>query len=87
MIKARTFLGQVVVTVTDVEKCSNFDFVSNNHQRLNWSKNKIGTIAGRSETFILPQEFIEMGRNELIMVVKSNSGKTQDTVQFSFEGI
>lgn len=75
---------QVNLIFRDVKQCSNFDITSSTYQTETYKRKKIGTEGNRSGSFTIPKRFIDGGVNSISIVVRSNSGKTQDNVEVQF---
>jgi hypothetical protein len=87
-LEVNTKGGQLNLVFSDVRYCSNFDILKANGdvvdykiQKLDASDKQYGPWFG-SRT--IPSRFIDWGRNEVIVVVKSNSGKTSETITVKF---
>jgi hypothetical protein len=77
--------GQVNVVFHDVVNCSNFDILAANGQDIGYSNKKLqGQPNSRAGSFTIPKGLIDSGFNSIQVVVKSNTGKTSDTINVMF---
>ncbi len=75
----------VTLVFRNVAKCSNFDILGANGEQIDYENKKLGGNDGnRSGSFTLPSSLIDHGRNSVLVVVKSNSGKTSNKIRLSF---
>jgi hypothetical protein len=76
---------QLNLVFTGVRYCSNFDIVSANGQSVGYDNKKLqGSEGNRYASFTLPKRVIELGYNNIVVVVKSNSGKHSDWIRLHF---
>lgn len=72
---------QLNLVFSNVVDCSNFDIVSANGARVNYTNKKLGGVnRARSGSFTIPGSLIDAGSNTIRVLLKSNSGKTSDTI-------
>lgn len=79
---------QLNLVFSGVEKCSNFDILSANGMSANYDDKKIpGNNGDRGGSFTLPKRVIDLGYNNIKVVVRSNTGKTSDTIRLRFREV
>ena len=88
-IKTQVNNGKLNIVFNKVENCSNFDILNSNGDKVAYDNQKIQQNASgsRSGSFTLPKRVIDLGTNTVYIQVKSNSGKTSDTVAIRFFAI
>lgn len=75
---------QVNLVFRNIRKCSNFDIVSVDGDKIAYRAKKLqGTPGEYSGSFTIPNRLINWGLSDIKVVVKSNSGKTSDSVVIS----
>lgn len=76
---------QMNVSFEGVENCSNFDIVEANGNPVNYKIEKLeGPDGSRFGSFTLPKSVLRFGFNRVTVVLKSNSGKTSETISIDF---
>ena len=77
--------GNVNLIFRNVENCSNFDILSSGGDSVDYPNKKLQEQGrGRGGSFTLPRRVLDFGLNGVQVVVKSNSGKTNDYVFVQF---
>ncbi len=91
MIKTNNGNGrQVNIVLNGVEQCSNFDIIGDDGYVVTDYKNKKipGPNGDRSGSFTIPSKFNDARyfgkKNSVTVLIKSNSGKHQDTVKIYY---
>lgn len=77
--------NQLNIIFKNVSNCSNFDIVKSNGDRVDYDNQKLQGLDGaRSGSFTLPKSVMEFGLNRVTVLLKSNSGKTAETIAIDF---
>ena len=72
---------QLNLVFKNVDQCSNFDIVKANGEKVTYPNQKLGgKDRARSGSFTIPSSLIDLGSNSIRVSLKSNSGKTSDTI-------
>ena len=80
--------GQGNLIFRNVRNCSNFDIAYANGSKANYPNKKLqGENQNRYGSFTLPKSVIDWGYNEVVVVLKSNSGKTGTYIHLNFLGL
>lgn len=80
--------GQGNLIFRNVQNCSNFDIAYANGSKTNYPNKKLqGENQNRHGSFTLPKSVIDWGYNEVVVVLKSNSGKTGAYIHLNFLGL
>lgn len=80
--------GQGNLIFRNVQNCSNFDIAYANGSKTNYPNKKLqGENQNRHGSFTLPKSVIDWGYNEVVVVLKSNSGKTGTYIHLNFLGL
>ncbi len=80
--------GQGNLIFRGVKNCSNFDIAYANGLKTNYPNKKLqGENQNRHGSFTLPKSVIDWGYNEVVVVLKSNSGKTGAYIHLNFLGL
>jgi len=86
--KIANYGSDLNLVFSNVSQCSNFDIVSANGERVDYENQKLqGKDQARSGSFTIPSRFIDYGRNEIRVSLKSNSAIHSDTILISFKKI
>lgn len=85
VVQTKVSNGQLNIIFKNVTDCSNFDIVKSNGDRVDYPNMKLQGVQGaRAGSFTLPKSVIEFGFNTVRVQLKSNSGKTSETIVISF---
>lgn len=86
--KIANYGSDLNLVFSNVAQCSNFDIVSANGDRVAYENQKLqGQNQSRYGSFTIPSRFIDYGRNEIRVSVKSNTGKHADTIVISVKKV
>jgi hypothetical protein len=84
-VEASQDATQATLVFQGVQNCSNFDIFGANGESVQYPNKKLGGVnQNRSGSFTIPKDLIQLGSNNIQVVVKSNSGKTSDRINISF---
>lgn len=85
LVQTKVTNGQLNIVFQNVKNCSNFDIVGSNGDRVDYPNKKLqGRNQDRSGSFTLPKSVIDFGFNTVRVLLKSDSGKTSETLVISF---
>ena len=90
LVTARLTDGDTLTLVfSDVQSCSKFDILSADGDSVNYPQkslqaNRRGDFAG---SFTIPRRYIDAGRNSVKVILKSNSGKTDEVILIRFTAL
>ncbi len=77
--------GDANLKLSGIDQCSNFDIVAGTFHTVVYDSKKIpGRNGNRSGSFTIPRRFITFGVNDVVVTIKSNSGKHYDKVHLVF---
>jgi hypothetical protein len=84
-VQTKVSNGQLNVIFENVSKCSNFDILAANGEKVNYPNLKLqGKDGARAGSFTLPKSVIDLGGNVVRIRLNSNSGKTYDNIVIYF---
>ncbi len=76
---------RLVLSFNNVKNCSNFDILGANGERVDYDNQKLdGYDNNRYGSFVIPSHLVDYGRNSILVVLKSNSGKTSNKIRINF---
>ena len=66
--------GTLNIEFHNVKECSNFDIVNANYEPTDYPNKKLqGKNQDRSGSFSIPKRYVELGRNQVIVMIHSNN--------------
>lgn len=87
LVEAAVENGQLNLKFSGVDSCSKFDILGANGENVNYpqkslQKGRQGEFAG---SFTIPKKYIDAGSNAVKVILKSNSGKTDEVILIRFK--